>query len=428
MRATILRSGLLAGLVLAVTFLPVGCSSEPEVIRKRGVSEGDAGAAGVTGPDAGMPIGLDTPLDAGPSIVTTQIDLDAATVEEAGIVEKRIRPSTECAASEVQGTLNPANLLFVVDQSGSMNCNLPEHGQSIAECELSPAKKDPSQPSKWELTKQALSGVLDVIQESGVEVTVGMSMFPEADSLCGVPNEPNVELAPLVDDHNATVDAFLETVVPNGNTPLAGATILSYAHLFDHLREGGVMGNVFVVLMTDGFETCKVEELEKLLGEDVPNAFELLSIRTFVIGAPGSEEARSLLSQIAWAGGTASSPDCLHDPLPTNAGDCHFDMTESKDFAADLAKTLRQISVEALACELDVPKGDAQNGVDLDKVNVDINGDPFSPTDCSVEGNSGWQYTSNRTRIVLCGQACEGAKQDSATVSIVLGCPTRLTQ
>ncbi len=111
------------------------------------------------------------------------------------------------------------------------------------------------------------------------------------------------------------------------------------------------------------------------MSEDVPNA-RLLNIRTFVIGAPGSEQARARLSQMAWEGGTASSDDCDHWDDP-DKGDCHFDMTKSTDFAADLNDALKEIAqTKILSCEFDVPKNDSGGGVDLDKVNVTFtNGD-----------------------------------------------------
>jgi hypothetical protein len=196
--------------------------------------------------------------------------------------------------------------------------------------------------------------------------------------------------------------------------------------LFAQLQDGALPGNVFVVLLTDGFETCKVEELDKLLNQDVPNAYQLLNIRTFVIGAPGSEDARALLSQIAWAGGTASSAGCTHDASPGNVGNCHFDMTESEDFASDLAAALEQISGTVLTCELDVPTSETGQEVDLNQVNVDINDVPYSPADCLGDPNAnGWQYINDSTQILLCGDACDAAQQENATVSIVLGCPTR---
>ena len=102
----------------------------------------------------------------------------------------------------------------------------------------------------------------------------------------------------------------------------------------------------------------------------MPNA-RLFNIRTFVIGAPGSEEARGLLSQMAFEGGTASSPDCDHSGDRADEGDCHFDMTKTQNFAADLAAALAAISrTKVLSCEYDVPTNPDGGGDDLPKVNT----------------------------------------------------------
>jgi hypothetical protein len=404
---------LVAGLALAG--LPGACTDYPEVVRPA-LGEGTAGAGAFDGFGRG---GSSASATGGTRI------LSEAGVGDADTTDTRIDPDATCASEVVSGDLKPANLLFVVDQSGSMNCNLPEDGQSSEDCEAWPEKLDPDFPSKWELTRNALEDAFDALQESGLPVSVGLTMFPVADTLCGVRDEPDVPIARLNDAQNEAIDDFLATVDPGGNTPLAGATILAYRHLFEQMRAGALTGNVFVVLITDGFETCKEDELDKLLGQDVPNAYDLLNIRTFVIGAPGSEDARALLSQIAWAGGTAPSAGCDHDAEPADVGNCHFDMTESENFAEDLAETLEQISGTVLTCELDVPTNPTGGGVDLNQVNVDINDKQYSPTDCSEEGNSGWQYTDDNTRIILCGEACDEAQQPNATVSIVLGCPTR---
>ena len=58
-----------------------------------------------------------------------------------------------------------------------------------------------------------------------------------------------------------------------------------------------------MILLTDGSETCAPSVLAPLVDTDVPNA-RLFDIRTFVIGAPGSEQARRLLSRVAFEGGT----------------------------------------------------------------------------------------------------------------------------
>ncbi len=326
-----------------------------------------------------------------------------------------------CAGDDFKGDRLPANMLFVIDRSGSMNCNLPEHGQSTANCESFPQKQDITQPSKWELTRTAIKNAIDLLQTNSPDTSAGVQMFPIAGSQCGVDNTPDVAVGLLDAAQNSGIDAFLDTVSPEGKTPVAGATILGYDYLFNQL---GSSGNRFLVLLTDGAETCKASELPKLLMQNVPDAMSV-NIRTFVIGVPGSEDARALLSQIAWAGGTARDPSCVHDPAPANTGDCHFDMTQTTDFAADLAAALDKISGSVLTCEFDIPKGNGTE-VDLNNVNVRVNGTviPKDVTAGCDAGAEGWQYAAGNTKIVLCGAPCDDAVQPNANVSIVLGCPS----
>ena len=101
-----------------------------------------------------------------------------------------------------------------------------------------------------------------------------------------------------------------------------GSTILAYNHLHQELK---AQGNRYVVLITDGEESCGTAgddqdpadlaaAQDRLLREEVMKAREA-NIRTFVIGAPGSEKARGFLSELAYLGGTARTADCVHgDP------------------------------------------------------------------------------------------------------------------
>lgn len=335
-----------------------------------------------------------------------------------------------CATTRQEAKLAPANLLFVIDKSGSMNCNPPEGDSELNErCANFPVKEDPSLPSKWEVTTEALSNALDTLALQP-NVRVGMSLFPR-DSSCSVDADPNVSVAALDSAQRSEIGDLLSDTTPAGETPIAGATILSYAHLSEALREGDLDGNIFVVLLTDGAETCKESELPKLLEEDVPNA-RLFNIRTFVIGAPGSESARSLLSRMAYAGGTASSSNCNRSDAEPDEGDCHFDMTTSVDFAADLNAALQEISrTKVLACEFEIPENPDGGGVDLNKVNV-----TFQPgggeveeivkdTSAECDEANGWQYSEDRSKIVLCGEVCDRVQDDAeGQVRIVLGCPT----
>jgi Mg-chelatase subunit ChlD len=341
-----------------------------------------------------------------------------------------------CAKDVQEAKLTPANLLFVIDKSGSMECNPPNGDVDLGNmCERFPRKEDPTQPSKWEVTRAALATALDTLalQEN---VSAGLSVFPKgpASNSCTVDDTPEVPIAKLDAAQRSAIGTLLDGIEPAGLTPIAGATILSYAHLADQLRARQLVGNTFVVLLTDGAETCRKEELPPLVEEDVPNA-RLFNIRTFVIGAPGSEPARGLLSRIAYEGGTSASAGCDHSGalIDDDTGDCHFDMTTSTDFAADLNDALLAISrTKTLSCTFDVPTNPNGGGVNLNEVNVTFEaGDGSVEQPPNVPGQDcendvdGWQYSADKTKIVLCGEICDRVQADpEGQVSIVLGCPT----
>jgi len=337
----------------------------------------------------------------------------------------------ECATSTQAARLTPANLLFLIDKSGSMNCNPPEGDAALNErCAYKPIQEDMSKPSKWEVASTALASALDTLAGQS-NIRAGLTLFPIEDA-CGVSADPAVEIDKLDSGQRTAIASELDGVSPAGETPIAGATILSYQHLSDLIRNRKLAGNTFVVLLTDGAETCKESELEKLVTTDVPNA-RLFNIRTFVIGAPGSEQARSLLSRIAWEGGTAAKSSCNHDSDPPDQGDCHFDMTTSENFAKDLNAALEAISrTKVLACEFDVPTNQDGRGVNLDEVNVTFKpgkGDAetigFDDTAASCDKADGWMYSDDRTKILLCGEVCDRVQADpQGEVRIALGCPT----
>ncbi len=335
-----------------------------------------------------------------------------------------------CAETNEAAKLVPANLLFLIDKSGSMNCNPPEGDAAVnARCAEFPVQEDPNTPSKWEVASSALADALGTLAGQS-NVSAGLTLFPQSNT-CGVSADPVVEIAKLDATQKRAMSDVLDGVSPAGETPIAGATILAYQHLSDALRAGSLRGNTFVVLMTDGAETCKQSELPKLLATDVPHARDF-NIRTFVIGAPGSESARSLLSQIAWEGGTATTADCDHSDTAPDVGDCHFDMTTSKDFAKDLNAALQKISRNAvLTCDYDVPTNPNGGGVDRSKVNVTFEPGGGKPETIKLDDTAscdqanGWQYSEDGSKIVLCGDACDRVQGDpDGEVRIELGCPT----
>ncbi|MFT3770295.1 MAG: VWA domain-containing protein [Minicystis sp.] len=331
-----------------------------------------------------------------------------------------------CAVSTQEASLIPANILFVIDRSGSMTCNPPPL-QSSVQCENNPTTKYPNQSTKWQIVSSALKSAIAAMPPT---TRVGISYF-NIDDYCGVKQAPQVSLAPVDATQLAAINASIDGVTPKGATPIIGGLTLGYAHMF---YDDPAPGNDFVVLLTDGAETCAPNLKDQMINQTVPDALSV-NIRTFVIGAPGSEPARAFLSQIAYAGGTPRDPACKHNPAPDDVGDCHFDMTDPNlDFATALNDALSKISGKAIACELDVPTA-VGDQVDYDKVNVTFTPgtgpdvDFFQDNQPCNGGANGWQYNADKSKIELCGDACKMVKSDpKGKISIALGCETKIAQ
>jgi hypothetical protein len=199
-----------------------------------------------------------------------------------------------------------------------------------------------------------------------------------------------------------------------------------------------------VVLITDGTPTYSLGCVGTGRIQDpvdpgplVSEAASALSegVRTFVIGSPGSEDARQSLSRMAEAGGTARD-GCSH------AGPhyCHFDMTQETDLEAGLATTLEAITGLALSCRYDIPAPPNGSLLDPSKVNV-----LFTPPAGAEElilqspGQScsdGWQYSSGNnssgnnssgnTQIQLCGPTCDRVRSSNGGLTLEFGCTTQV--
>jgi hypothetical protein len=427
----------------AVAWLSVigGCSPSKGAVGGTGASAATGGeGAGTAGSSAGAGASTGSggfvgaggdPLGTGGTLITIPVT--------------PVTPQDSCASAAFESHLLPSNLLFLIDRSGSMNCNLPPITDS-ASCEQTPVAADPGQPTKWSVIKQGLSSAFNELSKvSGV--AAGLSFFSN-DDVCGVTSTPNVPLQPLQKPQVDALSNALGNTTPTGGTPIVGAVILGYKHLHQEAR---ALGNRFVVLVTDGADSCldkyaaqgvMGDVVKRLLETELPKATSV-NIRTFVIGAPGSEPARGLLSKIAFLGGTGRSTDCDHssdDPKPGTA--CHLDMTQTTDFAKDLGDALRSItSGTALTCDFDVPTPSQGVAVDPNLVNVDYyKGGNLTDPQAKVElyrddtkpcdaGAEGWQYIDDKTKIRVCGNLCDEIRADAmANVVVSLGCPPRVTR
>ncbi|HEX2670936.1 MAG TPA: vWA domain-containing protein, partial [Polyangiaceae bacterium] len=194
-----------------------------------------------------------------------------------------------CDATSYVSPQVPASILFVVDRSGSMACNAPPV-QSVAECEADPKRKDPAQPSRWETTVKALNDAFAGL--SGSNASIGLTLF-STDGYCGADSAPVVGVDTVSPLHLMELSDALAAGKPAGGTPIVGSTILAYSHLHEELH---AKGNRYVVLITDGAESCgnKGDEhdtadlaaaRDRLLDTEVQKARDA-NIKTFVIGSP----------------------------------------------------------------------------------------------------------------------------------------------
>lgn len=357
----------------------------------------------------------------------------------AGALCTELMDMGSCMAETFLSPKLPASILFLVDRSGSMLCN-PPPTQTNAQCDAMAATLVPGMPTKWRVTIDALASAFTSLAQTG-GAKAALTLFSN-DEQCGVGATPSVALADLTTAHAGSLSNALNAVTPAGATPIVGGTMLGYQYLHWEVTPGcssppcGAPGNRFVVLITDGADTCSMDsDKQALLTTEVQKA-RMANIRTFVIGAPGSEPARGFLSELAFQGGTARTDTCTRADIAGAVGDCHFDLASSTDLAADLQAALGDISGAALTCEFTVPGG-AGADVNVQYTLSDAAGPvcvsklpDTTPCDTVTDG---WTFArdasgaEDRSKVLLCGPACDSVKADlEAQVDVIRGCAALL--
>jgi hypothetical protein len=370
-----------------------------------------------------------------------------------------------CTGWTAEGEMVPANIVFIVDTSGSMK-------------DVSANTTDGR--SKWAITKTALEGALDTIPRL---TSVGMLLWPNMMTsvnnndvtncaYCNPDGTPNPDgigmcvnvnaLVPLQkmeatgSAHRQALADTLEAVSPQGGTPMADA----YNFAIDANYGGAnsqVPGKKYAVLITDGQPTIQLgcegtgeERYPKDFGpvdQSIAGAFQNSPfVRTFVIGSPGSEhqtlsgaDGRGALSQAAIDGDTKLTPTCQADGGPNKDNFCHFDMSAAADFAAGFSGALRNITGQVLSCTYTVNDSQLQDykfNADLVNVVYEVNGSKVlgdmklvgKATTADCPEDNGWYMDPddpNGRTIKLCPMTCDTVQQDAgAVVDIRGGCET----
>lgn len=361
-----------------------------------------------------------------------------------------------CKGWTAEGEMVPADVLFIVDTSGSMK-------------QISRNTTDGR--SKWEITQTALQNALDglpSLTSVGMLLWPNMRTVPNNNTNCaycnpdGTPNPDDVgecvnisamvplaQLGPVGAGQRTLLTQALEAVTPQGGTPMADAYNYAVTQTYgDPL----MIGKKFAVLITDGQPTIQLG----CMGtgeEEYPVDFQPVMssiagalqnkpyVKTFVIGSPGSEaqsltgtDGRNTLSEAAREGGTPLTADCSNSGTPNY---CHFDMSDATDFAAGFTDALRNITGQVLPCSYQIDDSQLQDAtVDPDRINViyQINGSPDldqmrlvgKAADSSCPDINGWfldPTDSTGKTIQLCPTTCDLIHSDAgAVINIRGGC------
>lgn len=377
-----LRQALLLGAWAAASFACGSGDDEPRsVVAPLGSGEAPGGSAGQ------------------PSIVPgSPADADGGQTGLVGLIDDDGASEPACVDQFAELAERPPVIEFVVDTSGSMSW--------VAGTERLPGA---GELSKWEITAEALVTAIAAMPDSAA---VGLSYYPNTTgggATC-FQSDAAAPIQRLTPEHRELVESVNSNRTPEGGTP----THAAYEFGVEQLRASNLQGSRFLVLITDGIPTYTLEcggdgrtrvDAEPLV-ESVDARYQQDSIRTFVIGSPGSEAAREELSRMAFVGGTG--PAGCQDVL----GTCHFDMTGEADFSAALRGALGDITEATLGCDYAVPEPPrGRTRIDLNDVSVVVesSGAQIREFDraASADCDSGWQYSADGSSIVLCRSTCD---------------------
>jgi hypothetical protein len=238
----------------------------------------------------------------------------------------------------------------------------------------------------------------------------------------------NVPVGPLKDTKTQIQGVIATTKPDSDTTPTWPAVRAAY----NYMRDLQTDSERYVLLVTDGVPTFVTDLFGTIVGQDCGTKTQLGQeasdarkgnppVRTFVIGAPGSEDGLEILSGLALNGGTCR-PGGDHGSFT-----CHYQIGAA-NFQQELAETLTQIAGSVSNCTYAVPVPSGEE-VDPDKVNVVVTtGEGETTLFKDTSKQDGWDYTDDsKTKIEIHGPTCEAInKGTEATVKIGLGCQTKV--
>jgi hypothetical protein len=339
-----------------------------------------------------------------------------------------------CQGWQGEPEKGPAVLVFQIDTTTSMTQTAPSTGGQ----------------SKWAALQAAMPTAFAALPDSWA---VGLSFFARPINGGCYQGVQSVPIAPLTAAQRTALNQAVQNFQPGGYTPTEAAYVFALSQI------QSMSGSRYIVLETDGVPTvnsdgCTVagnggnniaisdQEYSHLIATVGSNTAST-GVKTFVVGVPGSEDPQGAtydpmykLSQLAVAGGTAKAGCTPASGTPTGntvnprGTYCHYDMTQSTNFGADLIATLGTIQGQVVSCIYTVPAAPAGQTISSNQTNMiydDGAGQKYlvqqnTTATCDV----GWHFTdaTNQT-IEICATTCAKLQANpQASVSLTFGCVT----
>ena len=354
--------------------------------------------------------------------------------------------TSACQPLTSTGKQLPPVIMFQIDITNSMTNTTPTTGNQ----------------SKWQATQSALEAVLPQLPQDWV---VGMTFFnkpaPQNGGCYDGTQFTLVAPAPLSQNLTA-IDNAINGITLQASVATWTPTLNAWQYAFNYIvgnwpnSDQYASAHKYIVFMTDGVPTvdrdgctsgnsCTVAcvslseydyFIQTIADTGVPNGIE-----TFFIGVPGSEEAqgapydpRQMLSQLAYAGGTAPAGSTQASCAAATAGNyCHIDLTTSSNFSSALENAVQYTVGNSVtkSCVFNVPTPPSnQYYVDLAHTTVIYTaGDGTTQTlnaASSSDCTSGDFYTDDpttATTLTLCPAMCAQLNADAnAQVTVTFEC------